>query len=205
MLVGPGGQSALIMSDAGGGLDVVNVNLTFDDAAAAGLPDATQIISGTFQPTNFDTTTDVFPAPAPVPGGSALSVFNGTNPNGTWSLYVRDDLGADFGSISSGWALHLITSGCGTTAASASISGRVMTASGQGIRNATVVVTGNSLAEPRIAQTGSFGWFTFDGLQTGETYVVTVNSRRFTFSAPSRVISLVDNVVDADFIADPQE
>ncbi len=93
----------------------------------------------------------------------------------------------------------------GTTAASASISGRVMTANGQGIRNAKVVVTGNSLAQPRIAQTGSFGWFSFDGLQTGETYVVTVNSRRYTFSAPSRVISLVDNVIDADFIADPQE
>jgi len=47
------------------------------------------------------------------------------------------------------------------------------------------------------------GYFSVDGLQTGETYVVTVNSQRFTFSTPSRVISLVDNVVDANFVADP--
>jgi hypothetical protein len=44
-----------------------------------------------------------------------------------------------------------------------------------------------------------------DGLRTGETYVVTVNSQRFTFSAPSRVISLIDNVADADFVAEPSE
>src|SRR6185436_17924800 len=84
--------------------------LTFDDAAAASLPDATQISGGTFKPTNFDTTTDVFPAPAPAAGATvAMSVFNGTNPNGTWSLYVRDDLGVDVGSISGGWAINITT------------------------------------------------------------------------------------------------
>jgi hypothetical protein len=56
-----------------------------------------------------------------------------------------------------------------------------------------------------MATTGSFGYYSFDGLQTGETYVVTVASKRFTFQVPSRVISLIDNVADADFIADPQE
>ena len=80
-----------------------------------------------------------------------------------------------------------------------------MTASGQGIRNARIVITGNSLTDPVVVTTGSFGYFMVEGLQVGETYVVTVNSQRYTFSTPSRVISLVDNVVDADFIADPQE
>jgi len=42
--------------------------------------------------------------------------------------------------------------------------GRVTTADGRGIRNAHVVVTGNSLSEPLIATTGSFGYFNFDGL-----------------------------------------
>ncbi|MFN0280098.1 MAG: S8 family serine peptidase [Pyrinomonadaceae bacterium] len=117
MLVGPGGQNVMIMSDAGGGGDIVSVNLTFDSFAGSALPDATQIFSGTFQPSNYDTNTDVFPAPAPPPSGSAaLSAFNGTNPNGTWSLYVRDDLGIDLGSISGGWALRITTSSCGTTA-----------------------------------------------------------------------------------------
>ena len=120
---------------------------------------------------------------------------------------MRDDAGlleaptAITGCVNGGWQLQFLP----TTAANLGISGRVATANGQGIRNATVVVTGNSLAEPLVTQTGSFGYYTFDGLRAGETYVVTVNSRRYTFSVPSRVISLIDNVVDADFIANPQE
>ncbi|MFN0278164.1 MAG: M36 family metallopeptidase, partial [Pyrinomonadaceae bacterium] len=124
MLVGPGGQNTLLMSDAGGGLDVVGVNLTFDDAAAATLPDATQISSGTFRPSNFDTTTDVFPAPAPPVGATvALSVFNGSTPNGTWSLYVRDDLGIDLGSISGGWTIRITTTSCTIGTATATSTG----------------------------------------------------------------------------------
>ena len=77
-----------------------------------------------------------------------------------------------------------------------------MTAEGIAIRNAEVTVTGNSLITPLRVTTSSFGYFTFDGLQTGETYVVTVNSRRYTFQTPSQVISLMDNISDMDFIAD---
>jgi subtilisin-like proprotein convertase family protein len=32
-------------------------------------------------------------------------VFNGTSPNGTWSLWVVDDEELDAGSISAGWEL----------------------------------------------------------------------------------------------------
>ena len=66
------------------------------------------------------------------------------------------------------------------------------------------MVTGGSLTEPLVASTGSFGYFRFDGLATGQTYVVSVYSKRYSFSTPSRVITLVDNVVDADFVANPQ-
>jgi hypothetical protein len=89
-----------------------------------------------------------------------------------------------------------------TTAAGVSLSGRVTTASGTGIRNARVTISGNALGESRVATTGSFGYFSFDGLPAGETYVVTVNSQRYTFMVPSRVFTLIDNITDADFVAD---
>src|SRR5207237_1667404 len=51
LLVGPGGQKVLLMSDTGGGTDINNVTLTFDDAAASKLPDNSAIIPGAYQPT----------------------------------------------------------------------------------------------------------------------------------------------------------
>ena len=113
--------------------------------------------------------------------------------------YSAPEVVNDIFAFNGGWGIEFLSS----TAASASISGRVATASGNGIRNARVVITGNSLAQPMIATTGSFGYYTFDGLATGQTYVVTVNSQRYTFQTPSRVISLVDNIADADFTAVP--
>src|SRR5213075_975387 len=111
LLVGPGGQKLLLMSDSGGGNGVNGTTLSLDDSAAPSLPDSTQITAGTYKPTNFDTNTDVFPASAPAePYGSAFSIFNGLNPNGAWSLYVRDDDVNDTGSIAQGWSLAITTS-----------------------------------------------------------------------------------------------
>jgi subtilisin-like proprotein convertase family protein len=121
LLVGPVGQKFVLMSDAGGGPDVVNVTLTFDDGATQELPDFSLIASGVYRPTNYGAV-DPFPPPAPPPppmapypspapaGGATLaSAFNGVDPNGTWSLYVVDDAGVDIGSIAGGWSLSITT------------------------------------------------------------------------------------------------
>jgi len=109
LLVGPLGQKVLLMSDVGGGVSVANVSLTFDDAAAIFLPTgAVSITTGTYKPTDSGTASDTFSASAPAaPYGSTLSVFNETNPAGTWSLYVMDDRASNTGSISGGWRLSL--------------------------------------------------------------------------------------------------
>jgi subtilisin-like proprotein convertase family protein len=109
LLVGPAGQSVILMSDAGGSNDVTDVDLTFDDEATATLPDSAQIVAGSYDPTNY-LTGDTFPAPAPGgPYGTTMSVFDGTNPNGNWSLYVVDDLGGDMGDIGGGWCVDIQT------------------------------------------------------------------------------------------------
>ncbi len=110
LLVGPTGAKTLLMSDTGGGNALSGVTLTFDDNAASSLPDSSQITSGTYKPTDFDTGSDGFSSPAPAgPYVASLAVFAGSNPNGTWSLYTRDDATRDSGSIGSGWVLNITT------------------------------------------------------------------------------------------------
>jgi subtilisin-like proprotein convertase family protein len=111
LLVSPVGKSTILMVDSGLGFDIDNVNLTFDDAASDTLPFISQISSGTYKPTANQSPGcggfAGFPDAPAGPYGSTLSVFNDTNPNGTWQLYVIDD-GANgtSGSIS-GWSLGI--------------------------------------------------------------------------------------------------
>ena len=107
LLVGPSGQTVVLMSDVGGNADAANADLTFDDASLASLTTtAASILTGTYKPTN-NGPTDVFSAPAPATAtyGTTLSVFNGTNPTGTWNLYIMDDRGGKTGTLSGGWNL----------------------------------------------------------------------------------------------------
>jgi subtilisin-like proprotein convertase family protein len=87
-LVGPQGHQAILMDSAGGGTDVSGINITFDDEATSTLP--YPLATGTYQPSQ------------------SLSVFDNTNLNGTWKLYVNDHSGGDHGSMS-GWSLTITT------------------------------------------------------------------------------------------------
>ena len=120
LLVGPGGQKVLLMSDAGGDLAANNLNLTFDDTASQ-IPDLMALTSSAYSPGNYGGLPDTFPAPAPAgpyPNPQRLSVFNGASPNGVWSLFVFDDGDIDTGIIQGGWSLTITTTiavCCGAT------------------------------------------------------------------------------------------
>ncbi len=110
LLVSPTGAKLLLMSDAGGGADIVGSNLVFDDAATARLPDNGQVVSGRFKPSNYGPGVDGFPAPAPAgPYSINLSTFNNVSANGTWRLFVVDDAANARGSVSGGWSLVITT------------------------------------------------------------------------------------------------
>lgn len=114
LLVGPGGQKMVIQSDAGNSAPVVGRSYVISDTGAAALPDAAPLTTNTWAPANY-AEVEAFPSPAPAgpyaqpaPAGAATlaSVFVGTNPNGTWSLYVNDDDSGEGGQIF-GWCLRL--------------------------------------------------------------------------------------------------
>ena len=88
------------------------------------------------------------------------------------------------------------------TAASVSVSGQVRTASGAGIRNAVITLTAQD-GSTRIARSSSFGYYRFDGIIAGETYILNISTKRFTFAQPTIVVSVLDEVAGLDFVADP--
>ncbi len=108
LLVSPGGQKTILMSAAGGNSGVANANITFDDSSTNTIPGDSPLYSGAFKPANY--LGNNLPAPAPNgPYPAAMSMFNGGNPNGLWSLYVADHTAGDTGSIAGGWSLSFTT------------------------------------------------------------------------------------------------
>ena len=87
-------------------------------------------------------------------------------------------------------------------ATNVTVSGRIFTATGRPIRNAIVAITGGGLPVGQKVQTGNFGWYTFSGLQSGQTYTITVNAPRNTFAQSSRMITPVADVTNFDFTAE---
>ncbi|MEP6902872.1 MAG: hypothetical protein ABJA66_14055 [Actinomycetota bacterium] len=49
------------------------------------------------------------------------------------------------------------------------------------------------------AQTGTFGNYRFDDLPSGETYILTINSKHFVFAEPTTIVNLTDNLTDLNF------
>lgn len=88
------------------------------------------------------------------------------------------------------------------TAASVSIGGRVLVGKGSNLRNAIVTLTDSSGAT-RTARTSSFGYYRFDGIAAGQTVIITVVSKRFTF-AP-RVVSVAEDIAELDFYSEALE
>ena len=176
LLVDPSGtRKMVIMAAVGGANPLSNATITLEDLAAAHLPSTSGIMNGqNYKPTNCAGGGFDFPGPAPVSpyndpgcGGGPFSVdqlgtvedtfasvFGGANPNGDWKLYVFDEsldgiVPGDAGSIG-GWGIQFLL----PTAEGVSVSGRVLTATGEGIRNATVTLMGGNLTAPLTVRTG---------------------------------------------------
>jgi parallel beta-helix repeat protein len=88
------------------------------------------------------------------------------------------------------------------TAANVSIGGRILSAAGAGIPQARISLTDTSGAV-RTVTSNSFGYYKFTGVESGQTYVVSVRSKDARFDQPSRVITVADELTDLDFTAAP--
>jgi subtilisin-like proprotein convertase family protein len=179
LLVAPGGQKCMLMSSCGGANGVTGVMLTFDDAAAANLPDSGQIVSGTYKPT-MNSSANNLDAPAPAgPYTTSLANFSNAAPNGVWSLFVRDHGPGDQGNIAGGWSLTITT----PTNAPPSITGQP---SGQTVAvgaNASFTVTASGTAPL------SYSWqFNGTPINGATTSSLTVNNAQYANAGNYNVI-----------------
>ncbi len=209
---GPNGYGSDFLARLGGGVtgggegDNVTNMLLDDDAAAPGeilnATNAQAPYTGTWRPV-FNSpvwTTLGFPAPDATP---QLSNFDGSSSLGAWRANASDQFNLDAG-VFQGWSLIITPRAFACTAfvptaAGVSVSGRVVTGDGAGIRNAVVTITnGNGIS--RRVNTSSFGYYLISELPAGESYVMTVTSKRHQFA--SQVVTLTDNLSDLNFIAE---
>ncbi|MEQ1923371.1 MAG: SdrD B-like domain-containing protein, partial [Pyrinomonadaceae bacterium] len=118
------------------------------------------------------------------------------SPSGTFGVITltTGGVGANDHTFDTGFAAAPLSS-------EVSVSGRVMTSEGRGVVNAVVSLI-EANGNVRNVQTGRWGYFSFNNVEDGQTVIVSVRSRRFTFSQPTQVISLTNNVVDLNFVAD---
>jgi hypothetical protein len=86
------------------------------------------------------------------------------------------------------------------SAAEVSLSGRVTSAGGAGIRNVIVTLTDSSGTSRQVA-TGSFGLYLFTNVEVGQTYTLTVAAKRYNFTNPTRIVTVSDELTDLDFTA----
>jgi subtilisin-like proprotein convertase family protein len=189
LLVGPGGQKFVVVSDSGGGItagtELSNVTVTFTDAAALSAPDSTPWsapnTSVSLKPADYNDGTDVFPSPAPTgpygtpaPAGSATfgSVFAGTPAAGLWKLYIADDVLGDSGTVGDGWCLNLTVPVDAVNDSYTTTSGTPLTVTAPGVlaNDSGYPLSATAIASGATAQGGT----------------VTLNTNgSFTYNAPA--------------------
>lgn len=86
----------------------------------------------------------------------------------------------------------------GPTASFALVSGQVKAQNGSAVSGAVVTLT-NAQGVTFTTRTSSLGYFSVGGLETGQTYVVSVTAKRHNFS--TQVISLTDSIEDLEIVA----
>ncbi|CAN5502498.1 hypothetical protein BH10ACI1_BH10ACI1_19440 [soil metagenome] len=85
------------------------------------------------------------------------------------------------------------------TAATASIRGQVLTVQGMPVSKAVISLFNASTSEMRTIQTNPFGYYSFEDLEVGNFYVLTINSKRYVFNNNTISFVLNENLENVNF------
>lgn len=85
------------------------------------------------------------------------------------------------------------------TAAPANLGGRITDANGRGIGGVRLVLTRPDGSVVQEVTSTPFGYYTFDMISTGQSYIITPSHKRYTFTPPNRVYNHVEEFMGLDF------
>jgi len=86
------------------------------------------------------------------------------------------------------------------TSAGVSVSGRLLTSFGRAVSGGRVSLS-DGMGNTRTIQTNTFGYFRFNDVTVGETYVLTPIARGYTFQP--RPLNVMDQISDLAIVAEP--
>ncbi|MDQ4119939.1 MAG: carboxypeptidase regulatory-like domain-containing protein [Acidobacteriota bacterium] len=159
-------------------------------------------------------------APAPGAGGtvSCSGAVLSSNQSAQFTLVVNVDSGTANGTVISNTAdvsdaffgfgdpsennSSTANTTVGTTsAASVTVSGRVLSANGRGIKGILIRLI-NEEGEVRTALSSPFGYFRFADVPAGRTYMINVSAKKYSFTQHAQLLNLSGDVDNINFVAD---
>lgn len=136
---------------------------------------------------------------------SVIGSGGGTSSGGAGSIYkIEGAIGEPIAGTTSTNSFFSLKSGffsaqvLAPTAATVQVSGRVITSAGKGIRNVAITMTDSS-GTVRTTISTAFGRFQFSEVMAGDTYIFSVSAKRFAFTQPSQVFSIMEDINDIVF------
>ena len=130
--------------------------------------------------------------------GGGQSANGGVNVDGTVGQTVASGPigGGPFGVTSGFWNFVPLI----PTVAQVSIAGRVVDPSGDGVPNAILYMHLQD-GQLRMSRSSSFGYFQFEDVEVGQTVLVTVRARLYTYTP--RVVTVAEEIADLNFAPEP--
>jgi len=156
----------------------------------------TPVLGATGYRIKYGTTSGSHPNFVDVAPGLTTKTLNGIT--GNVNFFVVSALSAgDPGGDSNEVTVYNVV----PTGVEVSVAGRVTSAAGRGLPKADLRIRSMNGTFVRRAATNSFGYYKFDDVPVGTSYLISVTSKHNIFAESSRVIQLTDSLDDVNFIS----
>ena len=128
-----------------------------------------------------------------IAGGGGISSGGTFTANGTIGQSVAGNVSGGPYSVKSGfWTPAPLA----PTAATVSVSGRIVDAAGSGLRNVSIMLT-DAAGVTLVVRSNAFGYFVFNDVMSGQTYLVNMSARGRQFVP--QILSVNDSVTGLEF------